>query len=888
MSEYTEDNNNLPEQNIEQSKEETLEQSSTGGVRQMQSIRGMYKDWILDYASYVILSRAVPHIGDGLKPVQRRVLHSMYELDDGRYNKVANIVGNTMKYHPHGDASIGDALVNIGQKGLMIDTQGNWGNILTGDGAAAPRYIEARLSKFALEVAFDYRTTTFHPTYDGRKEEPDTLPIKFPLLLYQGTKGIGYSLSCLILPHNFNELLDASVAILEDKPFTLYPDFPTGGLADVSKYNDGLRGGKVLVRARMTQEDKKTLVITELPFATTADELIDSIIKANEKGKIKIKKIENNTALNAEIRVHLPADTSIDQTIDALYAFTDCQKSISPISCIINEDKKPEFLSVSEILRKNTARTVELLKKELELELGELKEKWQWISLERIFIENEIYEDIKPCKTDEAINSTIFKGLEPFVKNLIREVTLEDVQKLRRIPIDHISKFNSDKAQKDIETLEAEMQEVQNNLDNLIDYAIRWFKHLKEKYGKGRERKTELRDFDRIEVTSAAVANEKLYCNYKAGFVGYDLKKDAQAEYVCECSNLDDIIVVHKNGKYVVKKVSAKDFVGENIIYVAVYRRNDERTIYNMMYNNGPYGRCFAKRCAVTSVIREKEYDFTQGVSGSNILYFSANSNGEAEKVTVYLKASARIKKTHFIYDFAELLIKGRAARGNVVSNNPVRHVGLKSEGFSTLSARKLWLDDSIMKLNTEGRGELLGEFGAKDKILLVNTAGWYQIAEADVKLHFEDNTVIIEKFNPNKPITVIYKDLETKVTYIKRFVPEVISSGRINFVDDKKTQVLHCLSDWLPIISLNKEEINVSEFVEVMKYRAKGKKLSKEEKVKIKVLQPLPYTEPEVEPEEPTAEEQEEEISQNKPQVVFTDDDFNPNDSGIQGNLFE
>lgn len=879
-----EDNNNINQENNQEEVQEIQQQPELTGARQMQSIRGMYQSWILDYASYVILSRAVPHIGDGLKPVQRRVLHSMHELDDGRYNKVANIVGNTMKYHPHGDASIGDALVNIGQKGLMVDTQGNWGNILTGDGAAAPRYIEARLSKFALEVAFDYRTTTFHPTYDGRNQEPDTLPIKFPLLLYQGTKGIGYSLSCLILPHNFVELLDASIAVLEDKPFTLYPDFPTGGLIDVSKYNDGLRGGKVMVRARLTQEEKKTLVITELPFATTAEELIDSIAKANEKGKIKIKKIENNTALNAEIRIHLPADTSIDQTIDALYAFTDCQKSISPISCVINEDRKPEFMSTSDILRKNTNRTVELLKKELELELGELKEKWQWISLEKIFIENEIYEDIKPCKTDEAINSTIFAGMKPFLKDLIREITLEDVQRLRRIPIDHISKFNSDKANNDLARLNAEMDEVKNNLDNLIAYAIRWFKHLKEKYGKGRERKTEIRDFDRIELTAAAVANEKLYCNYKTGFVGYDLKKDPEAEFVCECSNLDDIIIVHKDGKYMVKKVAGKDFVGDHIIYVAVFRKNDERTIYNMMYNNGPYGRCFAKRCAVTSMIRDKEYDFTQGVSGSNLLYFSANRNGEAEKVTVYLKASGRIKKTNFVYDFADLMIKGRAARGNVVSNNPVRHVGLKAEGLSTLSARKLWLDESIMKLNTDEHGILLGEFGAKDKLLVVNKSGWYQILDADTKLHFEDNTVIIEKFNPRKPITIIYKDLETNLTYIKRFIPEMLSNSRIAFVDDKKAEVLYCLRDWLPIISVNKEEINISETFEVMKYRAKGKKLSKEEKLKIKILEPLPYEEPVEEVE--TIEEETSEEKEHTP-IVFNDDDFNPNDDGVQGTLF-
>lgn len=855
--------------------------------RQMQSIRGMYENWFLDYASYVILERAVPHLNDGLKPVQRRILHSMYESDDGRMDKVANIVGNTMHYHPHGDASIYGALVQLGQKELMVDTQGNWGNILTGDSAAAGRYIEARLSKFALEVAFNYKTATFHPNYDGKKQEPDTLPMKFPLLLAQGAKGIAVGLACEILPHNFNELIDASIAILQDKPFTIYPDFQTGGLMDVSKYNDGVRGGRILVRAKMTQEDKKTLVITEIPFSTTSDSLIDSIAKATDKGQIKIKKIENNTASTAEIRLHLPNDASIDQTIDALYAFTDCQVSIAPNSCVIDENQKPAFMPISEILRKNTNRTVSLLRMELEIQLNELKEKWQWISLERIFIENEIYEDIKPCTTDQEINDTIFKGLEPFVKNLIREVTLEDVQRLRKIPIDRISKYNSDKAEKDLESIEFEMEEVKNNLEHIIDYSIRWFKHLKDKYGKGRERKTEIRDFDKIEIVSAAVATEKLYCNYKSGFAGYKLKNDENAKYVCDCSEFDEIIVVHKNGKYSVRKVAEKDFVGENIIYIALFRRNDERTIYNMMYNNGPFGRCFAKRCAVTSVIRDKEYDFTQGVSGSTLLYFSANSNGEAEKVTVHLKVSPRMRKTNFIYDFAELDIKNRSARGNIVNNNPVRSVGLKSGGVSTLSARKIWLDDSIMKLNTEERGILLGEFGANDKLLLVNSAGWYQIAEPNMSLHFEDNTLVIEKFNPKKPISIIYKDLETKQWFIKRFLPEPVSQSRIFFIDDKKAEVNHILNDWLPMISVNGEEINVAEFIDIMKYRAKGKKLSKEPKVKIKVLKALEYVEPKEEIVEEEVIKNDETTNERNTPVEFNDDDFIENDDTIQGSLF-
>ena len=540
-------------------------------------------------------------------------------------------------------------------------------------------------------------------------------------------------------------------------------------------------------------------------------------------------------------------------------------------------------MPISEILRKNTNRTVALLRMELEIQLNELKEKWQWISLERIFIENEIYEDIKPCTTDQEINDTIFKGLEPFVKNLIREVTLEDVQRLRKIPIDRISKYNSDKAEKDLENIEFEMEEVKNNLEHIIEYSIRWFKHLKDKYGKGRERKTEIRDFDKIEIVSAAVATEKLYCNYKSGFAGYKLKNDENAKYVCDCSEFDEIIVVHKNGKYSVRKVAEKDFVGENVIYIALFRRNDERTIYNMMYNNGPFGRCFAKRCAVTSIIRDKEYDFTQGVSGSTLLYFSANSNGEAEKVTVHLKVSPRMRKTNFIYDFAELDIKNRSARGNIVNNNPVRSVGLKSGGVSTLSARKIWLDDSVMKLNTEERGIILGEFGANDKLLLVNSAGWYQITEPNLSLHFEDNTLVIEKFKPNKPISVIYKDLETKLMFIKRFVPEAISQSRILFIDDKKAEVNHILNDWLPMISVNGEEINVAEFVDIMKYRAKGKKLSKELKVKIKILKPLEY----IEPQEEIAEESTDAQQEPNTPIEFNDDDFIDSDDTIQGSLF-
>ena len=839
--------------------------------RQMASIKGMYQDWFLDYASYVILERAIPHVNDGLKPVQRRILHSMHELDDGRYNKVANIVGNTMKYHPHGDASIGDAITGLGQKELMIDTQGNWGNILTGDSAAAPRYIEARLSKFALEVAFNYRTTTFHPSYDGRSQEPDTLPIKFPLLLAQGAMGIAVGLACEILPHNFNELVDASIAILKNEPFVLYPDFLTGGLMDVSEYNDGVRGGRLLIRARIQREDAKTLVITEIPYSTTADSLIDSIAKASEAGKLKLKKIENTTAQNVEIRLQLPSDVSIDQTIDALYAFTDCQKSISPNSCVI-DGQKPVFMPVSDILRRNTQTTVDLLKKELELDLQDLKERWQWISLERIFIENEIYEDIKPCTTDEAINSTIRKGLEPFIKTLIREVTLDDIQKLRKIPIDRISKYNSDKVDNDLRAINADIDEVQNNLEHLTDYAIRWFKHLKDKYGKGRERKTEIRSFHRIEVTQAAAATEKLYCNFKEGFAGYKLKGD-DVEYICDCSTLDDIIVIRQDGTYVIKKVSEKDFVGKNIVHIAVFKRNDERTIYNIMYNNGPYGRCFAKRCAITGVIRDKQYDFTQGVKGSTLLYFSANPNGEAEKVTVFLKAKPRMRRLSFVYDFAELAIKGRGAHGNVVDPNPVRRVSKKTGGVSTLQAQKIWLDTSIMQLNTVEHGNLLGEFKGGDKILIITQKGTYRITDPDLNLHFDDDTLIVEKYKPEKPITIIYWDNEASAYYIKRFVPEIISNDRISFLDANTCELKHCLTDWLPVVSVDNEQKEVTELTDIMKYKAKGKKISKDKKTKIKILDPLPY-------EEPVEESQQEDNDE------FFNEDISEDD-GVQASLF-
>ncbi|MDR1006504.1 MAG: DNA gyrase/topoisomerase IV subunit A [Bacteroidales bacterium] len=821
------------------------------------TLRGMYEEWFLDYASYVILERAVPHINDGLKPVQRRILHSMKELDDGRYNKVANIVGNTMKYHPHGDSSIGGALVQLGQKELLIDTQGNWGNILTGDGAAAPRYIEARLSKFALEVVFNPQTTTWHPSYDGRNDEPDTLPIKFPLLLAQGVEGIAVGLACKILPHNFNELMDASIAILQEKPFLIFPDFLTGGMIDVSKYKDGLRGGRVRVRARMKMIDKRTIAITEIPFGTTTGDLINSIVKAGESGKIKIKRIDDNTARNAEIVITLPNDTSPDQTIDALYAFTDCELSLAPNACVIENDK-PRFIGVSEILKISTQRTVDLLQMELEIALNELKEKWQWISLERIFIENEIYEQIKPCKTDKDIDDTIFSGLKPFTANLIRAVTMEDVHKLRKIPIDRISKYNSDKADDTLIAIEDDMKQVQYDLEHIIDYAVAYFRRIKDKYGKGRERKTEIRSFDYIEQAAVAVANERLYCDYANGFAGYKFK---DGEYVCDCSSMDDIIAFRKDGTFVVKPVAEKDFFGTGIIHIAVFKRNDERTIYNMVYQDGVFGRSFIKRFNVVGVIRNKEYVLTKGTKGSSVLYFSANPNGEAEMITVYLKAKPKLQRLQYEINFADVLIKGRQSAGNIVNRNPVRKVVKTGDGISTLAPRKIWFDDSVRKLNTEERGVLLGSFSGKDKILSLYKSGHYRLTGFDIATHFDDDLICVEKFNSDKPVSVIYLDNESKKHYVKRFLIEQ-TDKKIGFMEEQpNATLLYAFTAWKPLVNIcfdnnqmkkpaDDAQVSLADFVEVMKYKAKGKRLSSNPIRKIEVLEPLPFEEPASEPQ--------------------------------------
>ncbi|MCB0458435.1 MAG: DNA gyrase/topoisomerase IV subunit A, partial [Flavobacteriaceae bacterium] len=655
-------------------------------------VTGMYKDWFLDYASYVILERAVPAIDDGFKPVQRRIMQSMKDLDDGRYNKVANLVGHTMQYHPHGDASIADAMVQLGQKELLIDMQGNWGNILTGDGAAASRYIEARLSKFALEVVFNPKTTVWQASYDGRKKEPVNLPVKFPLLLAQGAEGIAVGLSTKILPHNFNELIDASINYLKKRSFKLFPDFLTGGIIDVTNYNDGKRGGKIRVRAKISQLDKNTLVINEVPFGTTTSTLIDTIIKANEKGKIKIKRIEDNTAAEVEILIHLPSGVSPDKTIDALYAFTGCEQSISPLGCVV-DDNRPVFTGVSDVLKRSTDHTVDLLKQELEIQLNELQEQWHFASLERIFIENRIYRDIEEEETWEGVISAIDKGLKPFTKHLKRAVTEEDIVRLTEIRIKRISKFDIDKAKQFIESLENQIAEVKNHLENLIEYAIDYFKKLKEKYGKGKERKTEIRIFEDIVATKVAMKNAKLYVNREEGFIGTSLKKD---EFVCDCADIDDVIVFREDGTMIITRLDAKTFVGKNIIHVDVFKKNDKRTIFNMIYKDGKSGPTFMKRFAVTGITRDKEYDLTAGSKGSSILYFSANPNGEAEVITIYLRAVGNIKKLKWDIDFADLAIKGRSSKGNLVTKYTVKKIELKEKGISTLKPRKIWFDDAV------------------------------------------------------------------------------------------------------------------------------------------------------------------------------------------------
>ncbi len=852
---------------LEGLEEQPQEQNREEGHRTLH-LSGMYKNWFLDYASYVILERAVPDINDGLKPVQRRILHAMYRLDDSRFNKVANIIGHTMQFHPHGDASIGDALVQLGQKELLIETQGNWGNILTGDSAAAPRYIEARLSKFAKEVVFNPKTTKWKLSYDGRNKEPVSLPVKFPLLLAQGVEGIAVGLASKILPHNFNELIDASILYLKGKDFELLPDFLTGGLADFSRYNEGLRGGKIRLRARIHQEDKKTLVITEIPYTTNTGSLIDSIVSANDKGKIKIKKIDDNTAENVEIVIHLATNVSPDQTIDALYAFTNCEVSISPNSCVIANDR-PEFLSVKDILKYDTDHTVALHKMELEIRMQELLDQWHNYSLEKIFIENRIYLKIEKCETWECVITTIDKGLEPFKKMLRRPVVKEDIVRLTEIKIKRISKYNAFKAEEQIKAIEAEMEEVQNHLDHLIDYTINYFKQIKKKYGKGRERKTEIRSFDTINANMVAVANQKLYVNREEGFVGTSLKKD---EFVTECSDIDNIIVFRDNGTFQVVKVASKLFVGTGIIHVAVFKKNDDRTTYNMIYRDGKRGNYYVKRFAVKGVTREREYDLTQGTEGSKVVYFTANPNGEAEIVKINLRPRPKLKKLHFDFDFSTLAIKGRSSRGNTLSKNAIKNIIKREEGVSTLAARDIWYDDTVRRLNSSERGTYLGAFKGDDKILTILSSGEFKLTTYDLQTHFEDNMVHIEKFDPRKIITVVYLDGQQNLYYIKRFSidADTTVNNRYLFIPDSKgSKVILFTLDYLPrleveIVKRDGNEIEVvlpADFIGVKSYKAKGKRLSNKEIRKVKLIDPLPYEPPaeEVADVDETDENQEE-----------------------------
>ena len=815
-------------------------------------VTGMFKDWFLDYASYVILERAVPAIEDGFKPVQRRILHSMKDLDDGRYNKVANIVGHTMQYHPHGDASIADAMVQIGQKDLLIDAQGNWGNVLTGDRAAASRYIEARLSKFALEVVFNPKITQWQASYDGRRKEPINLPVMFPLLLAQGAEGIAVGLSTKVLPHNFIELIDASVKHLQGKRFTIFPDFATGGIADFTNYNDGLRGGKVRCRAKISQLNKNTLVITEVPFGTTTSSLIDSILKANEKSKIRIKKIEDNTAAEVEILVHLPAGISPDKTIDALFAFTSCENSISPLGCVI-EDNKPLFVGVTEMLRRSTDHTVELLKQELEIKLGEFEEQWHFASLERIFIENRIYRDIEEEETWAGVISAIDRGLQPHVKHLKRAVTEDDIARLTEIRIKRISKFDIEKAQQKIDALEDQIAETKGYLANLITYAIDYFKRLKANYGEGKERKTEIRTFDDVDATKVIIRNTKLYVNREEGFIGTGLKRD---EYVCDCSDIDDIIVFTKEGKMMVTKVGSKTFIGKDIIHVAVFKKKDSRTIYNMIYKDGKGGASYIKRFAVTSVTRDREYDLTNGKAASDTLYFSANPNGEGEVVTVLLRQAGSIKKLKWDIDFAGVNIKGRVSKGNIVTKNAVKRIELKEKGVSTLKPRKIWFDDTIQRLNVDGRGDLVGEFRGEDRILIITQSGLVKTIVPEITAHFDDDMIVLEKWIPSKPVSAIYFDGEKQKHYVKRFLIEN-ENREDSFITEHASSVLEIIStDWRPIAKVSfakdrgkdrKEDqiIDIEQFITLKGVSALGNQLTKLKVNQIDLMESLPYEAP-------------------------------------------
>jgi topoisomerase IV subunit A len=815
-------------------------------------VTGMYKDWFLDYASYVILERAVPSIEDGFKPVQRRIMQSMKDLDDGRYNKVANIVGHTMQYHPHGDASIADAMVQIGQKDLLIDTQGNWGNILTGDRAAASRYIEARLSKFALDIVFNPKVTNWQASYDGRRKEPINLPVKFPLLLVQGAEGIAVGLSTKILSHNFIELVEASISCLKQNRFSLLPDFITGGIADFTNYNDGKRGGKVRIRAKISVMDKTTLLISEIPFGTSTTSLIDSILKANDKGKIKIKKIDDNTASKVEILVYIPNGISPDKTIDALYAFTNCEMSISPLTCII-QDNKPVFLGVSDILKTSTDNTVELLKKELKIKLGELEDQWHNASLERIFIENKIYRDIEDKTTWEGVLSAIDQGLKLYTKKLKREIVDDDLIRLTEIKIKRISKFDTDKADEKILNLEVQIKKVKSHLDDIINYSIAYFQRLKKDYSKNRERKTEIRIFDDVDAKKVVIRNTKLYVNRVEGFVGTSMRKD---EYVCDCSDIDDIIVFTENGRMIITKVDTKIFIDKNIIHVAVFKKKDKRTIYNMIYRDGDKGYCYLKRFPVYGITRDKPYSLIRSKKDGAVKYFSANPNGEAEKVAISLRKNPKLKKLKWDIDFSNYMIKGRMTRGNQITKHNVKRIELKEKGISTLKPRKIWFDDTVQRLNVDARGDLLGEFRGEDKILVVLQNGSLKIIDPDMSAHFNDDMIVLEKWMPKKPLSVVYFDGKKQRFFVKRFLVENENKHE-KFITEHKDSFLELIStDWRPVIDVifnkirNKTQkpnqvIELEQFISIKGIKAIGNQLSSEKIKQINTLEAIEYEPP-------------------------------------------
>ena len=823
-------------------------------------LSGMFKDWFLDYSSYVILQRAVPHIVDGLKPVQRRVLHAMFRMDDGSYTKVANIVGQAMQYHPHGDASILGALVQLGQKGLLIDCQGNWGNILTGDSNAAPRYIEARLSKFAKEVVFDPKITNWMTSYDGRNQEPTELPVRFPLLLAQGTEGIAVGMASKILPHNFNELIDASVKILEGEDFTIYPDFPTGGSADCSNYKDGARGGSVKVRAKIEKIDKNTVAITEIPYGKTSHILIDSILKAKDKGKIKIKKIEDMTTEKVEILIHLPNDVSPDKTIDALYAFTDCECNIAPNACVI-VDNKPQFLSVKDILIYDTNHTRDLLKWQLDIRLAELEDQWHYTSLERIFFENKVYKILEQNQNSwEQQLQDVFTEMKTYQDVLRREIMMEDIEKLVEKPVRKISKFDTKAIDEKIAAIEAEMETVKNNIEHITEYTIDWFKMLKAKYGKPFVRQTEITAFESIAVTKVVSNNAKLYANYEEGFVGLNLKKDDNGTYICDCSDLSEVIVIGKDGKYRITKVTDKAFFWKDLLYVGVFNRGDSRTIYNVIYREGKSSVSYAKRFAITSVTRDKDYDITTGEEGSKILWFTVNHNGEAESVRIYLRPRPKLKKTQFEYDFSTLAIKGKASRGNLVSKNPIARIQLKSKGVSTIGGKDIWYDADIQKLNDEQRGQYLGEFGPEDKVLAIFKDGTFYTTSFDVSNRYQGEVIKIEKFDPNKTYTALYYDAAAKAFYIKRFSFVLSDNTPLSFIAPGTKSYLVALSEdkhpQFQVIFGGKyehrdpENIDAEEYIAKKGYAAKGKKCHQYDLKEVKFIEPLHKPEDDIEDE--------------------------------------